>query len=131
MEAKKSFIVVDDDPVNNFISKLAIQKYDGQAEIKLYTEPEAALAAIKATYSNTPEKGATVLFLDINMPTMTGWEFLSVFQEYGKDVLKQFTIYILSSSVEHRDLGKAESNTLVSGFLSKPLSEAKIDHLFS
>ena len=119
------YMVVDDDPTNNMICEFTINRFEKEAEIKMFTIPEDALASIKEEYSTTGEAQPTVLFLDVNMPTMTGWEFLDVFMQFDKLVKDQFTIYILSSSIE--DFTKeAKFYTFIQGFLSKPL---KIIHL--
>jgi CheY-like chemotaxis protein len=54
------------------------------------------------------------------MPTMTGWEFLDVFKQFEELVKEQFTIYILSSSIEDFTKEK-EIYPCIQGFLSKPL----------
>lgn len=122
MREPEHFIVVDDNRTNNLICDFAIRKYKKDAHIDLFTEPEVALQNIKKAYSLPQMLKPTVLFLDINMPSMTGWEFLEEFRNFGEEVQKQFAIYILTSSVDERDKEKAESDPLVSGFFSKPLT---------
>jgi two-component system, chemotaxis family, chemotaxis protein CheY len=99
------------------------------AGIKLYTEPETALKEIKEEVL-ADENTTTVLFLDINMPSMTGWEFLESFKDFRTEIRQRFTIYILSSSVDDRDKEMADSNPFVSGFLSKPLPIDVINNIF-
>jgi CheY-like chemotaxis protein len=125
------FIVVDDDLISNLICRFNIQKFDSKAEITLYTEPETALTVIEQTYGPGTRHLPTVLFLDINMPSMTGWEFLDKFENLPAHIHKQFIIYILSSSIEEPDYQKASLHPLVSGFLSKPLDLDSIAHIFS
>ncbi len=130
MELPHRFMVVDDDSMNNLICKFTILRFNAGATIALYTEPEIALTAIADIYSQSENPLPTVLFLDLNMPTMTGWEFLDAFITLDKAIQEQFTIYILSSSIDDVDKEKAESNPLVSGFLSKPLTHETIEQLF-
>jgi CheY-like chemotaxis protein len=113
-------MVVDDDPTNNMICEFTIKRYNKDAQIKLFTDPEVALSSIKETYSGNKDASATVLFLDVNMPTMTGWEFLDEFNLLDSCVKDQFTIYILSSSIEDFK-EEAELYPILTGFLSKPL----------
>jgi CheY-like chemotaxis protein len=120
MKKKLRYMVVDDDATNNMICKFTIKRFDIDADIKMFTVPEKALSFIKEDYGKTSEAVPTVLFLDINMPTMTGWEFLDVFMQLDESLKEQFTIYILSSSIE--DFTKeAEIYNCIQGFLSKPL----------
>ena len=112
-------MVVDDDSTNNMICKFAIQRAAPGATIQLFTEPEDALKEIKENFGDV--EGTTLLFLDINMPSMTGWEFMEIFKDFDVNITRQFTVYVLSSSIDDRDKQKAEGNPLVTGFLSKPL----------
>lgn len=122
MIAPTSFIVVDDNRTNNLICEFAIRKSKSDAQVKLFTDPEVALEYIKSRH--VPDEGgtATILFLDINMPSMTGWNFLDELKKLGQEVFGKFAIFILTSSVDERDKEKALSNPLVTGFLSKPLT---------
>jgi len=121
MRFPRRFIVVDDDPMNNLICKHVITKFDSSAEILLFTEPEKALAMIKESYGNADQSMETVLFLDINMPTMSGWEFLEEFRDFTGSMHKDIAVYILSSSIDQSDQEKAGNNEFVKGYLPKPL----------
>lgn len=126
-----NFMVIDDNSTNNLICKYTIRKFSDKAEISIFTEPEDALEFIKVAYGNSNGDIRTILFLDINMPYMTGWEFLEEFKELKEEIQKQFVIYMLSSSVDERDKEKAKNNPLVSGFYSKPLTIHTIKDLYS
>ncbi len=125
MRKKQRYMVVDDDATNNMICQFTIKRVNKEADIKMFLNPEEALASIKEEYSSAREVLPTVLFLDINMPNMTGWEFLDVFLQFDEWVKDQFTIFILSSSIEDFT-EKAEIYPFIQGFLSKPL---KLTHL--
>jgi response regulator RpfG family c-di-GMP phosphodiesterase len=117
MSANLKYIIVDDDPFNNKIYSMVIKKALGEVDIKTFTMPEEGLVFIKNKYVKSP----TILFLDINMPTLTGWEFLEQYEKFSEEVKMQINIYILSSSVDLRDMNKANANKYVKGFISKPL----------
>ena len=125
MKKKLRYMVVDDDATNNMICEFIIKRFDKEADIKIFAVPEEALAFINDDYGKTNVVVPTVLFLDVNMPTMTGWEFLDVFTQFEELLKDQFTIYILSSSIEDFT-EEAEIYTCIQGFISKPL---KINHL--
>ncbi len=123
---KLRYMVVDDDPINNMICKFTIKTFDRAAEIKIFTIPEKALAFIKEEYNTRIEAVPTVLFIDVNMHTMTSWEFLDIFMQFDKWVKDQFTIYILSSSIE--DFSKeTKIYPFIQGFLSKPLKTTHLE----
>lgn len=120
------YIVVDDDHINNFVSKLIIQKYSKEAEVQLYTDPETALDRICQLSSNEDDAHQTIILLDINMPRMTGWDFLDEFRNLQINTRNQFRIYMISSSIDPVDKQKAMDHVLLSGFFSKPLNP---DHI--
>ena len=122
---QKSYLVVDDDSTNNLICEFTIRRYDKSAKICSFLEPEKALKYITREYSKTEEPNSTVVFLDVNMPTMTGFEFLDEFLRFDRGVQEQFIIYMLSSSVEDFSM-QAKKYPIVAGFLAKPL---QISHL--
>lgn len=123
-----TFIVVDDDPINNLLCKEVIKSEFPDAEVKTFIEPEKGLDYIKATFT-TPYDSKTILFLDINMPTMTGWEFMEQFETFDSIIKDQFRIYILSSSVNPTDIDRAHANEYVIEYLEKPLSFEILDSL--
>lgn len=131
MKIPRLFIVVDDDPFNNLVCKYTIHKFDSNAEIQLFTDPELALASIKESFPGDDENPDTVLFLDINMPIMSGWEFLEGFEAFNEKIHKQITIYILSSSIDPTDNENAEKNPFVKGYFPKPLSLETLNEIFT
>lgn len=124
-------MVIDDNTTNNLICKYTIRKFSEKADISIFTEPEEALEFIREAYGKLNGAARTILFLDINMPYMTGWEFLEVFRTLNEKIQKQFIIYMLSSSVDERDKEKAKNNPFVSGFYSKPLTIHSIKELYN
>lgn len=116
MSTDLKYIVVDDDSFNNMICRMIIEDALGEVEINEFTEPEEGLLFIQQNI-----KSPAVLFLDINMPTLTGWEFLEHYDKFDEEVKTHVSVYILSSSLDWRDKDKASANKYVKGFLSKPL----------
>ena len=121
MVLPQRFIVVDDDRSNNLICQFSLRRLSAETEIKTFLDAEIALQYIKDSYDDLSEI-PTVIFLDINMPSISGWEFLEIFKDFSVLIKEQFVIYMLTSSIDARDREKAELNPLVQGFLSKPLS---------
>lgn len=129
MEEKRRYLIVDDDRANNMLCQIILRKMFQGAEVTSFEEPRAALEYIQNNYSDSTGK-KTVLFLDINMPDITGWEFLDIFKNFDKKVRKQFVIYMLSSSVDYKDKKMAKENSLVEGYIEKPLTRDKVNKLF-
>lgn len=120
------FIVVDDDKTNNILCRLIIKRVLPAVDINTYTDPETALDYIKSKL--TEAAGSfIVLFLDINMPTINGWEFLDFFEKFDEAIKRQIKIYMLSSSVDDRDRERAEMNKNVAEFINKPLTRSNVE----
>jgi CheY-like chemotaxis protein len=96
-----------------------LQKTLIDVQIKTFTLPSEGLLFIKNKYQASTNH--TVLFLDLNMPEFTGWEFLKKFEKLNEKIKDKVSIYLLSSSVIKSDWDKAEANKYVKGFVSKPL----------
>jgi CheY-like chemotaxis protein len=123
------FILIDDDRINNIICTKVIQKVVPDAVVHTFTEPEKGLDYIQSVHWES-DSGKTTLFLDINMPVLTGWDVLDRFKNFTERIKEHVTIFMLSSSVNSADIDRANSNPHVSGFISKPLAEAALKKIF-
>ena len=65
---------------------------------------------------------SNILFLDINMPDMDGWEFLKRFESYNEKLDNHISVYIISNSVNPNDHERAKDHASVKSFISKPLT---------
>lgn len=124
MKTPIRFIVIDDDKINNLYCRILIEQAVNEPDIQIFNIPEKGFEYIAKEYSKG--ENPTVLFLDINMPTWSGWEFLDNFEKLDKNIKKQIIIYMLSSSVDLADRQQAEDNKYVAGYIEKPLSELNV-----
>jgi CheY-like chemotaxis protein len=116
----EAIFLVDDDPINNLINKRLLTKTGISYNIQEFLGGEEALARLKVA----PESDRLLIFLDINMPVLNGWEFLN---RYLKDFPnRKDRIIILSSSIDFQDRQRAQEYQIVSGFLEKPLTLEKL-----
>ncbi len=113
-------VLIDDDPISTFVTEKLIHK-NLETPCEIFTYDNAS-DALKEIYRINPN----YLFLDLNMPNMNGWEFLEEFDP-KKELPK---IYILSSSVDERDINKANQYRHVKKYLSKPLVKQYIKSIF-
>lgn len=115
-----AIFLVDDDPINNLINKRLLGKVDIAKNIYEFLEGSEALNLLE----QSPSHQEILIFLDINMPVMNGWEFLEAY--LGKFPDRKDKIVILSSSIDFQDRQKAMEYEIVLGFLEKPLTMDKI-----
>ncbi|NEN24391.1 response regulator [Cryomorpha ignava] len=128
--ATKRFLLVDDDPNYNFINKVLLKRSFNEVHIDDFTVPEEGLEFIKSETSPNSPNGKTILLLDINMPIISGWEFLKAFELFDASIKDQYNIYILSSSIDPSDMNRANSNPRVIDFLEKPLNKEILLKIF-
>ncbi|MEO5893131.1 MAG: response regulator [Ferruginibacter sp.] len=124
MKTPIRFIIIDDDSTNNLLCGIMIEAAAGESRIDDFRHPEKGLEYIKEQYSSGTHP--TILFLDINMPTCSGWEFLDLFEKLDEKIKDQFKIYMLSSSLNPGDQQRALENENVVDYLEKPLSESTV-----
>jgi CheY-like chemotaxis protein len=115
-----AIFLVDDDPINNLINKRLLSKTGISQHIREFLGGEDALLLLK----DVPETDCLLIFLDINMPVLNGWEFLNKYLEAFPN--RKDRIIILSSSIDFQDRQRAQEYHIVEGFLEKPLTMEKI-----
>lgn len=124
----KSVILIDDDAITNMINTKII-KMNFSFDVHDYADAQRALDNLKQCIEATPEKLPDIIFLDINMPIMDGWEFLEEFQKLPGIVHEKSRIFMLTSSIDVEDIEKARAYPVVSDFISKPLTPEKLRKL--
>ena len=113
------FISIDDDEVFNMISEHNIKADYPDAEVHTFLYPEKGLDFLR---DEIVDGADYIVLLDINMPTMTGWEVLEAIEDFDAGLKEKLRIYILYSSVNPLDKELADNNSLVSGYIEKPLN---------
>jgi CheY-like chemotaxis protein len=116
-------IFVDDDKVNNSLSRIIVRQALGSFDTQTFEKPVEAFEFLSSIpVEGVSPQNAILLLLDINMPVMNGWTFLDKVSGLPDSLKNSMQIYILSSSIDPRDKEKAEAHPLVSGYISKPLA---------
>ncbi len=126
MDANTRFIVIDDDALNNKICKSCIMKMFTEANVTTFTDPQQGFDFVANEYGDSNTDHDAILFLDINMPVMNGWEFLDLFDQLSDNIKSRIKIHMLSSSVDKRDMERAQTNKNVVYYHIKPLTKETV-----
>ena len=119
-------LLIDDDKINNFLNRSIIEKHCGhECIISEFVNPEEAYDFLKDCVLLNHENCPDVIFLDINMPEMSGFELLEKLNE-DNIRLPNTRIFILSSSLDPNDIERSKGFETVTDFISKPLDKSKI-----
>lgn len=119
-------ICVDDDPLCLFLAELTIKGSCMANEILLAESAPAAISLLNNLFSIDDhlelQEPSTVIFLDINMPGMNGWDFLETFEKDFQHLFGLVRIFILSSSIDTADMIRSKQYRSVSDYIAKPLT---------
>jgi len=126
----EQILCVDDDPITLMLCKKVIEKASFSTEIITAQNGEEALRFFnELKYSKNKIKKPQLIFLDLNMPVMGGWEFLDHFTSPDYEEFNSIKIIVLSSTINPEDLAKAKKYPAVIDFLSKPISKSMLEYL--
>lgn len=117
-----TILFVDDDPITLMLCKKVISKAAFSKQIITAQNGEEAINLFHTLLDDSEKTVPELIFLDLNMPIMGGWEFL---EEFSKPTFKQFhniKVIVLSSTIDPEDLEKIKEFPMVMDFLPKPIS---------
>ncbi|MFC6997136.1 response regulator [Rufibacter roseus] len=115
--------LVDDDHVSNFLLGSLLNKLDNNLDISTFLSAHEVLEKIN---SLSEAEYPDVLFVDLSMPIMDGWELLDELAQHQPDFRNKCRVYILSSSIRKADKDRSKAYPLVVDFLQKPANPDEI-----
>jgi CheY-like chemotaxis protein len=118
MNKKLTIAIIDDDIIFHFIFSKLMENLQGVNEVLIFSDGKEAIDFINSNINNL-DKLPDIIFLDINMPVMNGWQFLDRYKLL--EMKKKIMIYIVSSSNNPDDIDKAKAILEVSDYLVKPI----------
>ncbi|MBK5277531.1 MAG: response regulator, partial [Bacteroidia bacterium] len=98
--------------------------------IHQFASGDAALRYITAN-CDIPTNLPDIILLDINMPVTDGWMFLDSYRKIKTTLSKDIVIYVVTSSIDQRDIEHSKQYHEVKGFISKPLEMERIKKMLS
>lgn len=119
----KTCLLIDDNYIDNFVTRRLLESSKFAEKIVVLQSPEEAIDALR-----NGEVMPDIIFLDLRMPMMNGFEFL---QEYDQLEIKKddIKVFILSASLDPVDLNKSLSNENIIQFVHKPLTKKILESL--
>lgn len=115
-------LLIDDNDIDNFINERMITTNFFSNRVIVKNSGESALNYLKENAgedANLPQ----IIFLDLNMPIMDGFAFLTEYEKLPDAVKKNCKVIVLSSSISPEDINRASTNPLVVKYVNKPLNE--------
>jgi CheY-like chemotaxis protein len=122
-------ILVDDSSIDNFVNNKIIKRYEFATEVIAFTKAREALGYLIKINNDETELVPSILFLDLDMPEIDGFEFLSAFDLLSERIKKNISIVILTSSINPADVEKCKKHESVLTFLHKPLVKHNLEKI--
>jgi CheY-like chemotaxis protein len=126
----KRIFLVDDDNIFVFLTKKIIESTALETVIDVFGNGQEVLDHLLSVMGDE-EKLADIIFLDLSMPVMDGWDFLEEYIQLEPKIGKKIKLYLVSSTISPHDIERAKSIGVVSDFFIKPLVKEKIIELIN
>src|SRR4029078_3759762 len=112
-------MLIDDNPMENLVHRKLMDAHGFANKIQAF---ETALESLDFLKTASKDELPNVIFLDIIMPGMDGFQFLDEFGKLSEEIQKTCKIILLSSFDSFKELNRANKSKLVKKFLNKPLT---------
>ncbi|MGG7661718.1 response regulator [Dyadobacter sp. BHUBP1] len=118
MEPLLNFFLIDDSAFDLFIYEKLLIKSGITNSVKTFNSARDALKHLIAQAESLPD---TIILLDLQMPDMNGFEFIDEFDRLPEALREKVRIFMLSSTIDTRDIEKAKASQHIIDLLPKPL----------
>ena len=122
-------LLIDDSAADNYYHKRILRKADVVEEVIIKENGKEALEYLKTVMSNDRFPQPELVFLDINMPVMNGWEFLDAYEKLQLNQKADLVVSMLTTSASPRDRERAKEYDCLMGYEEKPLTVEKVIEL--
>ncbi len=126
---KHTICLIDDDNIYQFTARTIIESTGLAKKIHSFYNGSEALLYFSSKENQQKEDLPDLIFLDINMPIMNGWEFLEEYRKLQPDLPKQIVLFVVSSSIDDHDRLKSKEYREVKDYIIKPVSRIRYQEL--
>jgi len=119
----KRILLIDDSAADNFIHSRRIRKAEVTEEIIVKNNGREALDYLNTVLEDETFPAPELIFLDINMPVMNGWEFLEEYENLLENKKARIVLAMLTTSNSPKDRARAKKFSFLSDFMEKPLTK--------
>jgi CheY-like chemotaxis protein len=126
----KTIFLIDDDPVFVYLTKKIICSVNGGCEIREFADGELAIERLRQICDDGTSL-PDIIFVDLSMPVMDGWEFLNEYDLLRPKLSKPIELFIVSSSISPQEVERSKTYPAVLDFLIKPVAKGKIAEIIS
>ena len=127
----KIVMLVDDNEIDNMINQKMLESANFAERYYVHTSGQSALDFLGNLVGgeSASEVLPDLILLDINMPLMDGFQFLEEFAELNDKITHTIGVFMLTTSINPSDKERADGNTLITKFLTKPLTLDQLKEL--
>lgn len=124
----ETVMIIDDNLVDLYIISRMITKNNFGKNVLHYTEAQEAMKYLQENQDNI-SKLPQIIFVDIYMPLMSGFEFLEAYETLSTNLKNYCKTYIVSSTIDNEDIARSSNNKNVVSFHVKPITKEFLDRI--
>lgn len=113
--------IIDDDPIFVYGTKKVMKEVDFCSDVIVYNNGQDAINGLRNLVEEKKEL-PSLIFLDLNMPVMDGWDFLDDFITIPNNNIEKVHVYVISSSIDANDFIRARNYEVVNNYILKPIT---------
>lgn len=127
MKPIKTILLIDDDETTNYLNHRLLTRMNIADEVRVVTNGEEALEYLSKAFAGSADAPLPeLIFVDIKMSVMDGFEFLDEYQKFDEGDKSRTVMMMLTSSASFYDLERLKGYPEVQRHYSKPLAEADV-----
>lgn len=122
----KAVMLIDDNSIDNFVNEKMIKMSHFACNVYVHTSVLSGLEFLnnmEAIKEYSPGMVPEIIFLDINLPMLDGFQFLDEFEKFSQELKSKIKIIILTSSINPNDVERSKGYESVVDYCYKPLLE--------